>query len=193
MAHDCGMASEKKVVGVTDKRWRDPVTGERWNIGVVWAQLGGIRYEPIEITLRSASYGTGPDGVSPLLSDVFPAWPRQGQPRGMTADDIRRLPLGTLLADMRAENAARWATIAEDEGDEDAAVAAREWVGRIPLPEVAQVYRDALRERGNPTQAVARRFAREGEDELPRSTAARWVREARRAGFLPTAKQGVAG
>jgi len=60
------------------------------------------------------------------------------------------------------------------------------------LQEVARVYREALAAKKPPVQAVQRHF-RVGGRPVSRSTAGRWVFEARRRGFLGPTQPGQAG
>jgi hypothetical protein len=123
--------------------------------------------------------------------------PRPGEPP-VTGETLRRLPVGAFVREsVRAVAWVRPAPAYELNaepggyaitGSPSALEVERPKRGK-PVPdatlrEVANVYRDAQTLGQAPTQAVAARIA------IPRSTAGRWVMQARRRGFLPAATRG---
>jgi hypothetical protein len=149
--------------------WTDDA-GITWGVHFWWALIDG-RYEPVEVRI----IGTG----------------RQ---RPVTAETLRRIPLGGLVREMRKRHVESVTRSARETRSRKAKERYRDAAVRFgghrgvaltadDLHEVARVYSDA-RLRGDPvTRAVADRF------HISTSTAAKRIMRARRAGFLNGAKR----
>ncbi len=116
--------------------------------------------------------------AEPVLVTVF-----TNPPRPVTAEQIRRLPIGSILAGMRRDLA--WET---DRSPDDPRQPVREAARRGPqrgrpwvagdLKEVAGVYREAWTFGRPVTESVAKHFA------ISASTASKRIMAARKAGLL---------
>jgi hypothetical protein len=100
----------------------------------------------------------------------------------VTGELIRSLPVGRMLL-----RSALKANTLQASPHADAAKIRKQGPTDESLRVVARVYRLALAVRNDPTAAVASGL------KLPRPTAARWVKEARRRGFLGPSEERRAG
>ena len=98
---------------------------------------------------------------------ISPARPGTGQ--YLTAAEWRRIPLMKLKAE----------AVAHLDGLDGRAAEIRLRRGRPPLEAVSEIWLGAVEEGKPPTKAVASRYG------VHRSTASRWVKDARAAGALP--------
>ena len=125
----------------------------------------------------------------------------------LTAKKVRTIRIGDFIKrgrQWKAGSAAIVAGLYQEEGQTDAAERVQEYGGRFEAKaggrprlygddhyrKVARIYSEAWRRGEAPTQAVERHpdFV-----PLPYSTAARWVRECRKRGFLGETEKRVAG
>ena len=105
--------------------------------------------------------------------------------KGVSADDMRKFPWGSMISDLRSDLAEQYFR----------AVGAQTWSPKFvergasegKLAEVADLYRSAVKEGNNPTQAVTHFYG------VTRSTASRWISTARTTGLLGAAIPGRAG
>jgi hypothetical protein len=150
--------------------WTDPSTKAPLLVDLEWSLVGG-RAEPVRVTISSR------DGERPI-----------------TAEMVRRVPLGKIVADTRAERHAYWeqenAKFYPSETDEQRDNIARAAEVHRPdggLSEVADVYRAAWARGDSVQQAVKDRF------NLSDSGAAKRIARARARGYLGEAIGTVAG
>lgn len=145
----------------------DDPSGRRWRIRLQWAVIDE-RWEAVEI-----SVGANPDKKGVHRTPV-------------TAEQVRRLPLGTIITEAKREHAAAIRAVAEFYGDptnEIDAVTER-WgpkrgraLTRADLQLVADSYNEAVRTYMPVTEAVAQAC------NVSRSTAGKRIMAARRAGL----------
>ena len=141
--------------------WPDPRDGYMWHLVVAWELFEG-RWEPVEVTVK----GT------------------YSNPRPITADVLRRIKFGELIAQERRFNKenARWEA---RDGIAGAAEEAEQWGARRGvtvtdevLQRVADCYRWAYNNGFWPAETVAERFV------ISKSAANKRIRMAREKGFL---------
>lgn len=162
----------------TEKLWADR-DGSSWRVSVRWSTIAG-RMEPVAVYIEA------PPG------------------RSLTGEVVRRVPVGTIVAEARRRNAQSQRAVVQALGrpenaghgvdaDNVRAVAelfdarARRTWDDSHLRAVAEVYREAWIEGGHPTLAVAEHF------NVARSTAAKLVRAARDRQLLGESVAGRAG
>lgn len=154
--------------------WTDPVTKDRWEVVVSFAETGG-RMEPVAVELR-------PEGRSAVLSgEVLRRVPwgrlirdqRLRFTRMIASGEMRVAP-GRLLRQSPAQLAEMFAPVR----GRTRTVEAHE--------ETARIYREAWQRGASPTKAVAEAQG------VNYSTASKRVMAARRAGYLPAAIPGKA-
>jgi len=149
-------------------------------LDLYWLPIGG-RFECVRFSIE----------VDDKLGADIP--PEQ---RLVTAQLVRSIPVGSLIEETRQRTGRDAASIAEayhSAGDIESAQQERELaeqfrarraeghrprLGNDHYRAVAEVYASAWRSGSAPTQSIERYF------DVPHSTAARWVQEARRRGFL---------
>lgn len=188
----------------SEVRWPDSRRGP-WTIRIHWASVGD-RPECVGLELWK---GCGEDdgSISPLPGT---------SPGRIEAGDLRRIPLGQVIADERAKKAkdeargrhqaaAIRSKMADEELEDPERQIVARWLetvadlppyfdkrvgGRYPADHwrnVAEVYSAAWRGGRNPTEAVAEAFG------LPYSTAAKHVARARAEGHLGRVSRGRPG
>ncbi|MGK2947425.1 MAG: hypothetical protein ACSLFP_02550 [Acidimicrobiales bacterium] len=143
--------------------------GKRWHLHITWAEIDG-RWEPVELRVKA-----NPD--------------ERGVHRTpLTADDLRRIPLGTILKESKQRHAAHVLRMADkyDAPRTDAEGLAEAWgprrgraLTRDDLQLVAEVYARAVASYLPVTEAVAEAC------HVSRSTAGKRIMAARRAGLIP--------
>jgi hypothetical protein len=178
-------------LGAHTSPWPDPRRGPWW-IRYHFAEVDG-RAECVGLDLQSFRERRGRQEATTAAG-----------PQPVTATLLRQLPVATLISEARRDQAdlVEWASRAKEVGARARRAAgkqvppfeqARRRGGRPRErgPEhfeaVAAVYSDALRLGDRPTKAVEQRW------QVAASTAAKWVRQARRLGFLGPTTQGKAG
>jgi hypothetical protein len=180
---------------VSSYNWPDEVKGP-WTISLGWREVRGrMECVGVAITEKEPAYGA-------------PYPPAEVITRQM----VRKIPVGDYIKRTRpiqegvAETVAR---LYEAEGNPEDAARVRDYGRRFsegaPAPgrphkwgddhyrEVARAYTVGYG-KGYPTKYVARHFSTPGGHQVSHSTAARWVRECRKRGYLGDApEKGVAG
>lgn len=182
----------------TPERWHDTSShfwadeqGAEWLVRLGWRDVSG-RMECVGLLLAQKE---------PPYGAPYPSAPV------VTATKVRSIPVGQFIEDARRMKAGSAATVADlyqAEGQSDDAQRAEEYgqryegkaggrprmYGEEHYHHVARIYSDAWRAGEPPTQAVERHPDFEP---ISHSTAARWVRECRKRGFLGETEKRVAG
>jgi hypothetical protein len=175
---------------VSSAFWPDELEGP-WLVRLGWREVGG-RKECVGMVLAQKE---------PAYGDPYPPAPI------LTATKVRAVPVGDFIdrgRRMLAGSAETVAGLDEAEGQPEDAKRVREYgrrfegkaggrprlYGEEHYRHVARVYSDAWRGGEPPTQAVERHPDFEP---ISHSTAARWVRECRKRGFLGETEKRVAG
>ena len=130
----------------------------------------------VSVTWRSANGRLEPSAVTIAVRD--------GSTAALTADRIRRLPLGSVIKDLRRKEVVRQDVVARTQrrtrsASDNGAVGPQRGRSLAPLlAEVADVYELAYRSGQGVTSSVAEHFG------VSRSTAAKRIMAARSAGLL---------
>ena len=173
--------------------WPDRLSGP-WKVTVGFRLLSD-RWEPVGIEVGEKDHLTA--GMVGEPSHILTAALLRGVPLGYLVERGRRFLIGS--ARIVAE-------CYDKDGDVENAEWAREWgrkyrtkregrprkYGDEHYREVAAIYSAAWRNGVPPTQAVQMAFA-DGTRGPSHATAARWVGEARKRGFLTATRHGKAG
>ncbi len=178
-------------------RWPDSQSGP-WFVRAHWADIDGT---PACVGVELWK------GVQPTEDRTRYRAIRGAPQEGIGGTDLRSIPIGRVLealwSQQREECTSMLARVAEraaaggEEGTADflrgfaaristtsPAQVRRPWADRSHFDAVAQVYREALRDRRAPTLAVAEHFT------VSHSTAAKWARRARELGLLSPTSRG---
>lgn len=204
-----GMASSKpppaRKGAATNRSFYEDDQGRRFSITTVFGEIDG-RYELISLKVDTAELDANTNEVRPLpWPGIYNDEPDQidehgrywhdhqvaKPPFGLIAEDLRQvIPWGGIVGDLRRRHGRnteqlRAAGISIDLEEED------RWRGGSPserLKRAAGIYRQAVKLGDNPVNAVMRDL-----DIKSKSTAAKIVVRARKAGYLGPAKPGRAG
>lgn len=164
------MAKKHQLPPPPDDAYRchvDPM-GRRWHVFMEWGEIGG-RYEVVGVRVHS-----------------------DARKVPLKADDLRRMPLGTMFTEAKRSIAASIVRMADKHGDspDEARDLASAWgpqrgraLDRSALERVADAYNRAVASYMPVTQAVAEAC------HVSRSTAGKRIMAAREAGLIPEAKR----